>query len=355
MMGQRAMMAASGLSLIKSIQEIDITISSGNSSNTGTITAVNVNCTALFFAGVRTNVLNASPGGRCDWQNRFELTNSTTITMHVGRATSGDVVGRVTVVEFQPWCIKSIQYGTCIAGSGSTAMNTAVNSADMNHTVCLWLGTTTDNVTQNTTDTLGHVYQVNATQVTTTRSGTTGSITTGFCLLEFQPGILKSNQQTFVSIGSGVATGTTTISSVNLSQAMIMFGGFRSNAFQADLPRLTLTNSTTLTATRNNTPANTCALRFNVVEFNINFIRSIQRGESLKGTSTDPFNVTISSVNRAKAFSNFLAWSTDNGAANVDYTTATQSLTSSTNLQFDCNGTSGSVTTTYSWEVVEFK
>jgi hypothetical protein len=109
-------------SIIKSIQRGTITIT-GATSNTATITAVDITNSELHFVG-HTYTANAGLGTQT--YVRLDLTNSTTITALVAASPGADtlVVG-FEVWEFYPRILKSVQRGT-ITSPATTATISAV-------------------------------------------------------------------------------------------------------------------------------------------------------------------------------------------------------------------------------------
>ena len=109
----------------------------------------------------------------------------------------------------------------------------------------------------------------NATTVTAHRiSNSATAITARACVVEFWPGVLKSNQTGSAAIGAG-ATATITITSVVVAKTLLMLLGYTSvsgNFQAANLTDLVLTNATTATVTTTTAAANLVAY-IQAVEF----------------------------------------------------------------------------------------
>lgn len=109
-----------------------------------------------------------------------------------------------------------------------------------------------------------------------------------------QPAILSV--QRGVLQWSGALTATATILPVNLANAVISFNGNAVNvntlAWHA---RVELTNSTTVTAVRQDNGAGVTQLSWEVIEYAPGVIRSVQRGASTL-TAAAGTNVTITAV-----------------------------------------------------------
>jgi len=123
-------------------------------------------------------------------------------------------------------------------------------------------------------------------------------------------GIIESIQQIEFTIASSSATGTKTITSVDTANTAIFFsthhfGGRRqtdtSNGSNNTQVRVDLTNATTVTATRNASPAFAIDVICTVVEYTSAAISSIQQG-SITVLTTSPSNTdTITSVDVARS------------------------------------------------------
>lgn len=150
--------------------------------------------------------------------------------------------------------IKSIQYGTIsMSGSSGTAAITAVDTANsfvlLNGRSSNWSGGSGAQYFDT------QVELTNSTTVTAYRI-TSGGITVvaAFVVVELMPGVARSIQSGLITIGTGT-TNTATVTSVNTAKAWMIWTGNRANATSDDsgLSYLTLTNSTTITATRGGT------------------------------------------------------------------------------------------------------
>jgi hypothetical protein len=118
-------------SLIKSIQRVSIT------SVSVTITAVDLANTILVWGGV-TGSYTASASGN-ETNKRVFLSNSTTLALAAG-ATSGSVVSQITIVEFMPGVVKSIQQGTTTIAISALTGTTAVTPVNVSKSCLFHLG-----------------------------------------------------------------------------------------------------------------------------------------------------------------------------------------------------------------------
>lgn len=154
---------------------------------------------------------------------------------------------------------------------------------------------------------------------------------------------------------SGATTGTVTVNQVDMNNSMLLYGGNAGTDTNVNLPegkqRIDLTNSTTVTGSRNSTSGSATYCPFDLIEFRPGVIKSIQRGSvAITSTNTD---VTITAVDMSKSVCLFHGQSV-NG---VFVWTAAQgelqaALTSATNVRFTIYNAGTSATG--SWEVVEF-
>lgn len=149
------------------------------------------------------------------------------------------------------------------------------------------------------------------------------------------PALIKSIQSGVVTIASGAATGTATLSTaVDTTKAMLLFGGSNSDDSSASDyanvgARITLTSSTVVTATRGASGAVVTSVAFTVVEF-ASGVNSLQYGTiTLAAAATN--TATISSVG-ANAFVIWLGVSTTTGATAIHTVSVGVGLTNSTTV-----------------------
>ena len=121
---------------IKSIQKVAITIASGSTSNTATISSVTTSNAILLFNGNTTTQTTDYSSGTA----RIELTNGTTVTAYRGASNSDTVTIYGTVIEFNTGYLNSVQSGT-VALSTSQTTNTATISTVGANAFVIWLGT----------------------------------------------------------------------------------------------------------------------------------------------------------------------------------------------------------------------
>jgi hypothetical protein len=83
---------------------------------------------------------------------------------------------------------------------------------------------------------------------------------------------INSTQRGVISLAGSTSSGTATISSVNTSKTQLRFLGFSSTAGSSAtgrmFPKIELTNSTTVTATRGAAIADDCSISWELTEWN---------------------------------------------------------------------------------------
>lgn len=174
---------------------------------------------------------------------------------------------------------------------------------------------------------------------------------------------IQSIQRGTVSCGNASATGTASITAVVMGNSMLIPGHFRvatvtTNSPQGVIPRIELTNTTTVTGTVDTTGTGLDSTQpFQVVEFVPGILRSVQRGTITIGSGNTSGTATITAVVTGKAFVNYLGMTTtDNtawGTIDPGVVLASLVLTNTTTVTAQKNS-SHLFTDTVSYEVIEF-
>ena len=171
-------------------------------------------------------------------------------------------------------------------------------------------------------------------------------------------GIVKSLTRFSITIGNGATSNTATISAVDTANSAVFFNmwttSYTGDAPRLYSPRVSLTNSTTVTASRDTADTATITVRGYVIEFKPSAIASIQQSTVTLPSSTASNTATISSVNTSRSMLLY------QGITNTTTTTSPQGvfsnieLTNSTTVTATrANGTTAVVTIGFC--VVEFK
>lgn len=168
--------------------------------------------------------------------------------------------------------------------------------------------------------------------------------------------IIKSVQYLTITIGPSSNSNTGTISSVDTSRTAILFCGMNGDDsatnYDQDQAEITLTNSTTVTISRNQAGAATLNVRVGVIEFQPSAVSSVQRGQIslVAGVTTNTATITSVDTNRSACF--FGGIKTDNANGNLATNCATVVLTNGTTVTATRNTGTGGMFANYT--VVEF-
>lgn len=159
---------------IKSIQRGTITLT-GVSTNTATVTVVDVNNATLRWLG---QTYNTAADFASQAFIRIDLTNATTVTATAGNTASTGTVN-FELVEYVPGILKSVQRGTIAVATTATATVTAVTVAKTQVDQLGW----STNQGAASSAAVASVVLTNATTVTAT--AVIGTQTIGYQVAEF--------------------------------------------------------------------------------------------------------------------------------------------------------------------------
>lgn len=191
--------------LVRSVQYGSISLGSGVTTNTATITAVSTATATLHYLG---QTCNQSTVGSTSNPMTIVLTNSTTVTAD-RQGSTGTMTVNFCVVNWQPWAIKSIQQRVVTSTSASTSFTDTITSVDMNNTIILYNGAFTSISTP--ASWMFSLQLTSATAVTLTRTGASGTTKTiKYTVLEFVPGVIFNMQRNITALTS-VTSNTTTV------------------------------------------------------------------------------------------------------------------------------------------------
>lgn len=175
---------------------------------------------------------------------------------------------------YVPTILKSVQRGTITITNGSTSNTATITSVSTANAVVHLMGYS-GNDTSNAVADFVRVDLTNATTVTARRdSGTTGSATAAYEVIEFVASFVKSVQTgTIAFTDGGALTNTATITGVTTAKTLLFHtgqgvtGGTTSGGATSSIEtRLDLTNATTVTATRNTVAGTGATVGFTAVE-----------------------------------------------------------------------------------------
>lgn len=160
--------------------------------------------------------------------------------------------------------VESVQYGTITVGTSTTG---AITSVDVSRSVVLILGISTSYSSPINQESAVRVALTNATTVTATRYDNSGTCIVSYVVMQFAPGVVKSIQQGTIVVSTTSNTGAVT--EVNVAKSVLIFAGHETNTYLADSDgygRVTLTNGTTITATRGSASAGTVTAAYQLLE-----------------------------------------------------------------------------------------
>ena len=174
------------------------------------------------------------------------------------------------------------------------------------------------------------------------------------------PSLIRRVQTGAVTVNAASASGTATITAVNVTSAFLVAlgvtttyagSGTGDDRVSESQPRLELTNSTTVTATRDAGTNGTLTMGFVVLEFVPGVIRSLQRGTiSLVNVASNTATITAVNVNKSIVVPGY--WSlTVQSSDNVVFHRV--ELTNSTTVTA-YRDTAGVITATVPYQVIEF-
>lgn len=345
------------VAFINSIQPFTIAIGSAATSNTATVNSVSTTLSSLHIAGWSSD--NGAASGQSDVGYLLQ-TNATTIT-GTRNTTAGNLTINGYIIEWSSDFMKSVQMGTISITTTGTSNTASVSSVTTSNSAVQWNGVS-GSISGGSASVLTVVNLTSATVVTANRNtGSSATIITSYCLMEFQPGVLNSSTQEATPAQSSSGTSAeATISSVTTGQVWLVFGGVHSSNVGWNggiLPRLYLKDATTLREQTNIAVANSRGVG-TAVEFKAAQITSVQRvtASTINDASNPYVDATITSVgDTTRCLVNVLGTeqtSGSSGVANLIFVRG--ALTSITNARFTRNTASATIQATPSAEIICF-
>lgn len=274
---------------VNSVQQVSITIASGSTSNTATITAVGA---LAYIVGQGENPSQSSTSSYKSIFSSVTLTNSTTVTASRNSSNTDSVVIKCAVVDATSLLVSSVQFGTVTLAS-ATSNTATISSVTTSLSAVFLLGFTTSQTAYSKGKC--DIVLTNATTVTATAAASS-SLVASFCVVQFQNAAIKSIQSvrsTFTTTTN--AANTTTITSVTTANTMLAWGGMSTSSNSPILLETTavLTNSTTLTFTRGSASSATFTVAVTVIEFNSG-VMSVQRSTiTLNNVTSNTATITL--------------------------------------------------------------
>jgi hypothetical protein len=166
----------------------------------------------------------------------------------------------------QPGFVMAVQRGTVTITSGNVSGTATITSVVTANTRFRFLGCNDSGVDAQPS-LLAKVALTNATTVTATvNTAPTNNLVVGFEVTEYYPGILKSVQRGTITVTGGTGTNTASITTVVTQKSELAWLGATVASTARDIPWLTLTNATTVTAT-NVSGSSTAIVGYEVAEW----------------------------------------------------------------------------------------
>lgn len=346
-------------SLVKSIQEVEITIAAASTSNTATLgtTVVKQNSIVLFH-GRRT----ASSSNRDEINCRVELTNNTTVTASVNSTSTNaeDRIVRATVVEFYPWAIKNIVHDTLTisAGNNFNTKSLGFSVSVPGNAFIAYLGNTTDNTADS-----GRISSANAGVIISgsvaqgIRGGSSNSVVIGYCAVEFHPGIVQASEVAFISINASQSSNTRALTALtNASHVLTFWGGAAyTDGFTTEEVMGYLVSAASAKAERSATASSISTCYMKLLQFNPKFIKDRQAGQDTFTAGQATKDISIGAGNSANRLVNYIGHMTTNAFSDTQYTLPTIKTKDSDELRLErATGTDFGYVPTVSWEMLEF-
>ena len=167
--------------------------------------------------------------------------------------------------------------------------------------------------------------------------------------------IIKSIQRASITIAGAATTGTATITAVVTAHTQLRYLGDTADTNNLTAAKgnaiIDLTNTTTVTATRNTADAATMTISIEVVEYVPGIIGSVQRG-----TFLDNASATITAVVMARATVDWLGFTSTNTTGSNNQTTINSGvkLTNTTTVDI-VSGAAGGAQQTVGYQVIEWR
>lgn len=305
---------------INSVQQVSITIASGSTTGTATISAI-TGSALLFFQGCQTSVATNSAEAFA----RVSISGTTvTATRPVG--TAGTCVVNAAIVDADSSLVASVQMGTITVSSG-TSGTTTISAVTTTNSAIHLLGSTSSITSVNFGDNTPILVLTNSTTVTATVRTRSGTCIVGYMVVAFQAAALNQNTQPISkSWTNSSLTTTQAITSVNVNNTMIFFGGCDNDANEtnaADQQIVKLTSATALTFSTGVAEGDSAIVcNCTVVEFVSGVLQqSAQRGASTIAAGTSVQTDTVTSATPGASLLNM-----------TGYTTTTTVITSLSNI-----------------------
>jgi hypothetical protein len=348
--------------VIRSIQQVSISLASGVTSNTASISSVTPGNCMLIFQG---NTANIGTVTRPDSASpRVELTNSTTVTATRGASHSDTCTAKAVVVEFASGAMVSATQAGTISLNGVTS-NTATIAPVSANAFVLFLGVTSATTNIHFGAVASGVRLTNSTTVTAFTGAASANLTIGYMVVDLPSTIIASVQPRSFTDATKEIAYIDRISNVAMANAMVLHNGMTVAAAGDEgesmnhILELVCNDAIFLLRGKGgNISSASRTIYYTVVEFQPEVLNgAVQRGYN--GTGSSPYNagtVTINSVPAAYSFCNYtgmIATGVDGGTPNSEF--GSMVLTNATTVTFTVGiSPNGKSVLAGGFEVVQF-
>lgn len=339
---------------VNSVQQVSISIASGQTTGTASISAA-AGTFFLMFQG------NATTATTSDAQSfaRVSISGTTVTATRATSSTNTCTVNAAIVDADATNLIQSVQMGT-ITCAGTASGTATISAVTTNNAAVAWLGYTTTLASYHYDIDSPVLTLTNTTTVTANilqGAGDTNII--GFVVVEFKGTALNQAKQAFAkTFTNSTGSSTQAITSVNVNNAMIFFAG--SGAGNGDLAAdeqctAFLTNATTVTVACGNTASgNVVQCNFTVIEFVAGVLsQNAQRGTTAIASGTSN-TTTITSAATANTLLNTTGWKSSSSATTSHAAIRPNATQTNATTVTVAVGATISPTTTMAWEALTF-
>lgn len=342
--------ASSNTYMASAPQEVSVTINSGSTSGTATITGVGANAFVLYQG---TNTNQSASNSYKSIHGYLQLTNSTTVTATRDSSNSDTLTIKGIVIDPTAALVQSVQQGTISLAGGATSNTATITSVNTARSVVFCLGLKSNSASNSAFAFETGLVLTNGTTVTATNANNADDIVVGYVVVQFAAGVINSLQKVSSSFTNNNAVSNHTISAVTMANTFLAYGGLETDTSDQNADGyLSLTSTTNVSYTVLQANTNTRTPYYTVVEFVGGVLNSLQRGNITLNSVTSN-TATITSVNTAKAFSNFTGRTIDNGGFN-NTTLSAEVLTNATTVTANKTSATSNEGVKIGYEVVEF-
>lgn len=260
-----------------------------------------------------------------------------------------------------PAYLRSVQQVSITIPAGSTSATATISAVDTAKTAVLFQGVNSNNAGAAPAKSLARIELTDATTVTAYRNTSDASITATVQAVIFEgtSALIKSVQHGTITVNAAGTSNTATVNSVATGKAALVWLGQTTTetsdfAPENFCPRITLTNSTTVTANRAGN-GSAVTVGFCLIEFAPAAVASVEQ-RSVTFNNTNSSNTdTVSNVAAARTIllGGGMTANDIGGLLNYCATLARFELTDATTVTFT-DATTYLMSVTYNYTVVQF-